>query len=146
MTLYRMTLIGVRHESVSAFVDVVGAVNGNHIQHDSNGNPINDPYPTAFPSCGFDLDAIGVIHQGPLGMNENEIGQFTVYPNPVESTGSIFVSSDFLIEELTLLSLSGEAVLRSHSNSLRLNQLKSGVYLLQIQTEGNKRTSKIVVR
>lgn len=30
---------------------------------DSVGNKINDPWPTPFPTGGFDLDAVGVIHQ-----------------------------------------------------------------------------------
>jgi hypothetical protein len=127
-------------------IDVVGAVHGSHVQNDSNGNPINDPHPTVFPSGGFDLDAIGVIHQGPVGLNESESAEFRVYPNPVGSMGNISVSSDFVVENLTLISLSGEVVLHSNSNSMQLDQIKSGVYLIQIETEGNISTSKIVVR
>ena len=126
-------------------VDVIGMINGNHIQYDSNGNAINDPYATDYPQGGFDLDAIGVIHQAPLGINENGNSQFLIYPNPVESSGNISVDSDREIENLTLISLSGEIVSRSNSNSMQLNNLSSGVYLLQIQTENVKRTSKILV-
>ena len=32
---------------------------------DSLGNKINDPWPTPFDTGGFDLDAVGVIHQQP---------------------------------------------------------------------------------
>jgi hypothetical protein len=32
---------------------------------DSEGRMVNDPYPTPYYSCGFDLDAIGVIHKAP---------------------------------------------------------------------------------
>ena len=39
-------------------VDVVG--DGSTV--DGAGNPIQDPYPTAFASGGFDLEAVGVIH------------------------------------------------------------------------------------
>ena len=41
------------------FVKVVDAV-GDGSRLDSQGNPIYDPYPTAFSSGGFDLQAVGV--------------------------------------------------------------------------------------
>lgn len=43
-------------------VDVVGSISDSFAQRDANGRKINDPYPTAFESGGFDLDAVGVIH------------------------------------------------------------------------------------
>ncbi len=39
-------------------VDVIG----NGTTFDANGQPVYDPHPTAFPSGGFDLDAVGVLH------------------------------------------------------------------------------------
>ena len=44
-------------------IDVVGSVNKQYAKRDSYNNMINDPWPTPFPNGGFDLDAIGVIHQ-----------------------------------------------------------------------------------
>jgi hypothetical protein len=35
----------------------------NYASCDSQGHQINDPWPTPFPTGGFDLDAVGVIHQ-----------------------------------------------------------------------------------
>lgn len=52
-------------------VDVVGRIDaapGNPAYQpslDSFGNVVNDPYSTPFPTGGFDLDAVGVIHQVP---------------------------------------------------------------------------------
>src|SRR5262249_31074103 len=46
-------------------IDVVGSINPALATHDSLGNAINDPYPTAFASGGFDLDAVGAIHVVP---------------------------------------------------------------------------------
>lgn len=43
-------------------VDVVGDVKNGQGSRDSLGNWINDPFPTNFSTCGFDLDAVGVIH------------------------------------------------------------------------------------
>jgi hypothetical protein len=46
-------------------VDVVGSIDPAFATLDSLGNRINDPYPTAFASGGFDLDAVGVVHAVP---------------------------------------------------------------------------------
>ena len=40
---------------------------GDGSTRDSRGIPIYDPYPTAFANGGFDLQAVGVIHQGSSG-------------------------------------------------------------------------------
>jgi hypothetical protein len=45
-------------------VDVVGNINAPYASHDSKSNIINDPWPTPFHSCGFDLDAVGVVNAG----------------------------------------------------------------------------------
>jgi hypothetical protein len=65
-------------------VDVVGSIQSQYATYDSNGHPINDPWNTPFISSGFDLDAVGVIHQltgidpgiSPL------ITAIAVYPQP----------------------------------------------------------------
>jgi hypothetical protein len=43
-------------------VDVVGCIQNGYCTYDSQGNIVNDPWPTPFASCGMDLDAVGVIH------------------------------------------------------------------------------------
>jgi hypothetical protein len=58
-------LLNVNEVRFIRIVDVVGSINPNHATHDSWGNVVNDPYPTAFGTGGFDLDAVGVIHQVP---------------------------------------------------------------------------------
>jgi len=46
-------------------VDVVGSINPALGTFDSWGHLVNDPYPTAFSSGGFDLDGVGVIYTVP---------------------------------------------------------------------------------
>ncbi len=49
-------------------VDVVGDVLSGLGSRDSPGGWINDPFPTNFQTCGFDLDAVGVIHGAFTGL------------------------------------------------------------------------------
>ena len=46
-------------------IDVVGCIDDAYATYDSAGNKVNDPWSTPFTSSGFDLDAVGVIHQTP---------------------------------------------------------------------------------
>jgi hypothetical protein len=46
-------------------VDVIGSIDPLYAQRDSAGRIINEPWPTPFRIGGFDLDAIGVIHEIP---------------------------------------------------------------------------------
>jgi hypothetical protein len=66
-------------------IDAIGSINPEFASYDSHGNIINDPWPTEAGSCGFDLDAIGVIHSNTVGNEDAE--QFVTqlnssYPNP----------------------------------------------------------------
>lgn len=44
--------------------DVIGSIDPQFATYDSQGNIINDPFPTPFESGGFDLDAVGIINGG----------------------------------------------------------------------------------
>lgn len=44
-------------------IDVVGNIDDAYCTYDSQGNKINDPWPTPFNSCGFDLDAVAILNK-----------------------------------------------------------------------------------
>src|ERR1019366_7331765 len=71
-------------------IDVVGSISDQYATHDINGRKVNDPWPTPFASCGFDLDAVGVIHaNGISGIGNLAGNEFKVYPNPVSKGQTI---------------------------------------------------------
>ena len=76
-------------------IDVVGSVNKQYAKRDSYNNMINDPWPTPFPNGGFDLDAIGVIHQNTsVGLKENDLDEkLSLYPNPIKKGETILLST-----------------------------------------------------
>lgn len=81
--------------------DVVGSINAKYARRDASGRKINDPWPTRFPSSGFDLDAVGVIHQK-NNLNSGSVARqspISVYPNPVKG-GLLNVQCD---EQRTLI-------------------------------------------
>lgn len=119
-------------------IDVIGSVTPQYASYDWQGHIINDPWPTPFFTGGFDLDAIGVIHQS--AQNVPIIGRDyfeTVWPNPCE---------DFMLVEVTgtgrydLVSISGEVVLSGKycdDFEIKTSMLNPGLYSLRIY-EGNK--------
>jgi hypothetical protein len=81
-------------------MDVVGSLNDAYCTRDTAGNKINDPWPTPFPSSGFDLDALGVIHQNTLiiSLPEKLHTSFTVYPNPAKAGNPLLINKVNRIE------------------------------------------------
>ena len=127
-------------------IDVVGDINMPYATYDKNNNPINDPYPTAFASGGFDLDAVGVINQLTVGIKENQQleSSITIYPNPVNDVMFIY-SSDIDIKEMYLTDINGKLISQSNQSKLILTHVEAGFYLLKIScTKGEVITKKII--
>lgn len=57
--------VDVDHIQFVRILDVVGSINPVFGQQDSLGNLVNEPYPTAFASGGFDLDGVAVMNRVP---------------------------------------------------------------------------------
>jgi len=68
-------------------IDVVGSLNPAFATYDTAMRKINDPWPTPFPSGGFDFDAIGVIHEQPKsGIDNISSNMFIKGPNPIKES------------------------------------------------------------
>lgn len=127
-------LLDINHVTHVRIVDVVGTINPEYASYDSEGHIINDPWPTPFESSGFDLDAIGVIHD--LAHNEgvDELNRSgLIYPMPVKNTLSVMADK---VESITVFSLMGQKYLETEGDSIEVSTLPSGVYLARIVADG----------
>lgn len=125
-------------------IDVVGSIDPAYGSVDADGDIINDPYPTAFESGGFDLDGIAVIHENraDAGFIDNSLS-FSVYPNPTNN--EVFVNAEN-VKSIQLFSITG-ALITSIQNETSISfldlALESGVYIIQVTSEsgciGNQR-------
>ncbi len=126
------TGINVNHITHVRIIDAIGCLQTPFWTFDSQGHKVNDPWPTPFDTGGFDLDAIGVMHYGPNGINDNgpEL-KVSTYPNPVSNT-VIFVARVNEQVQFSLCNLSG-LTLQEDSFTGRgtfdLSELKSGLYI-----------------
>ena len=123
-------------------IDVVGNIDAEYATKDSEGHIVNDPWSTPFGSCGFDLDAVGVIHD--LAHNdvpENQVDVVSVYPNPVKDR--LFVKAENL-QSVEVYNAMGQLLLTLTEEETDLQQLPEGVYLCRIVCEDGICVKRIV--
>jgi len=113
-------------------IDVVGTLDSAHVRRDSKGRKINDQYPTPFPSGGFDLDAIGVIHTTAVGLEENKLSSISLYPNPCSDV--LNIGQGWNNATYKLINTKGNLVKEGILNEeeIVVADLAKGVYFIQI--------------
>lgn len=129
-------------------VDVVGSLDKPYAQKDAHGNKVNDPWPTPFPSGGFDLDAIGVMHQSaPNGLGETvlEFVGIGVFPNPCNQQGTVHLGGVLNTAVVEVYSGDGVLLRRSEGNTLACADLAKGMYALKVLEGDRVRVLKLVV-
>jgi len=125
-------------------IDVVGSVDAQYGSQDYLGNMVNDPFPTPFSSSGFDLDAVGVIHQATQGVEDVDSETITIYPNP---TNGVFNVKTLEQGKYVLMSAEGRIVKEgelSKAFTLSLENENKGVYLLKIITESGVSNRQVI--
>ncbi len=128
-------------------IDVVGSIDSNFASYDTANNPINDPFPTPFPSSGFDLDAVGVIHHS-VGIYEETLSQIeiSVFPNPCSSKLTIRTNHNANIE---IYSMSEQLLMRQEIqiglNIISISKFPKGIYILNISSNGLSKNFKLIV-
>jgi hypothetical protein len=152
---------GLNTDSIThvKIIDVVGSILNSYARYDKNGNKVNDPWPTPFPSCGFDLDAVGVINQVTTVTGVENIptpvSQCNIFPNPVNinSTLQYYIDRSLSVR-VEIRDLLGKTVavvsdIRQdkgwqviHLDGIRVN---AGIYFVALVTANGLITKKIIV-
>ena len=151
-----ITGLDVNHITHVRIIDVVGSINELYATYDSQLQKINDPWPTPFPSSGFDLDAVGVIHQNTTSQIDIDENYFTLsYPNPF-SKNNVFKLTLTKTEDLsiTLFDLSGKLIKQiscgkitsgEHYFNLGNSLIGNGIYFLKLSSNEHTETFKLIV-
>jgi Secretion system C-terminal sorting domain len=145
--------LNLQHITHVRVIDVIGCVQERYATYDKNGHKINDPWNTPFPSSGFDLDAVGVIHEDANGVETLMNKEFEVYPNPANNNLKITQFENLKIKDIQILNLVGSEIysnfqINPSSNSqieIDLSQFQNGIYFLQISDGEKISTTKFVV-
>jgi len=140
------TNLNVNNITHVKIIDAIGSINQSYASYDSQGNMINDPFPTPFETGGFDLDAIGVIHSF-VGIEES-LNTFKVFPNPAKEKATL-IFDNLSDKTIQLIDLNGVIVFELKSNSnqfdLDLFRYSKGVYILKLIEGGNINIEKLLI-
>lgn len=128
-------------------IDVIGTINPSYATYDSAGNIVNDPYPTAFGSGGFDLDAVGVINQleTTLSTQNVEVNRISIYPNP--ASDYILIKNIKNNTTIHIFDGTGKLVKTSlikENEKINISSLPKGIYYVQFYNGQNKEIIKIM--
>jgi len=117
-------------------IDVIGCINCLYSQTDYYGNIINDPYPTAYETGGFDLDAIGIINY-----SDNDDTNIYLYD---ENKKKISFNIELNVK---IFNTKGQIILEQNkTKECDLSRLYKGIYLLQLYNEKIFITKKICIK
>ncbi len=105
----------------------------------SDSGFVNETIHIAFVNRTYDgfklyLDDIRVEINDPVGLNEEEIEQLIVYPNPTNS--QLNLSGVFEGEEIIIYSVDGQIVLKANSPTIDVSILENGRYFIQSKING----------
>jgi hypothetical protein len=120
-------------------IDVVGSINDSFAMRDAQGRKINDPFPTPFSSCGFDLDAVGARHST-ASMNSINLSKMA-WPNPVSE--SLYLDKKW--QKVGLYTMAGVQIAGANQSEIDVRRISSGVYMLRGMVQGEMQSTKIVV-
>jgi hypothetical protein len=141
--------LDLSHISHVKIVDVVGSIQPAFASRDSKYRVVNDPWPTEFPSSGFDLDAVGVTHVGePLALHASSLPYGTnVFPNPASTELTIVsFSDDVKVELKDLKGIPLKQQEFSFRSTLDTSDLLPGIYVLSIASQGAAFSQKVVIQ
>ena len=140
-------------------VDVIGNIDPAYCTYDSQGHPVNDPWPTPFASSGFDLDAVGVIHDiehfptptppptPPTTADATIAPLITLYPNPAVSYAMLQVDTEATV---TIADIHGRVINTFAVNGNELVRIetegyKAGIYFVTVSNDVSRQTIKLFV-
>jgi hypothetical protein len=121
-------------------IDVIGSIDPRFASYDAQGNIINDPWPTQFPTCGFDLDAIAVINE-----KVDEISSIQVAPNPVQASADGLARVIQGMQTFDVYTMEGVWVSHVNDGIIQVSGLSAGLYLMRGIEQGNVHTGTLMI-
>lgn len=130
-------------------IDVVGNIAYAYPSQDAYNHIVNDPWPTAFASGGFDLDAIGVINEGLSGVQNIQQTALHVYPSLLRKGNTFEVKLPQEKEyQYSILDINGKEILTGiikGNAQLGSETLNAGINFIRVKTSNEIYFGKILV-
>ncbi len=117
---------------------------------------------TTIPSTGVDMTVIGGEFRGDpqvtaielaglvLGLKDNDIEGFAVYPNPVNAKTFKLTTASFTTKTVQIFNVLGKEVYTTKvngvNNEIDVATLNSGIYILKVVEEGKMASKKLIIK
>lgn len=145
---------------ITFLVDGVGYYTYNPAVKDANTWPFdNDQYiilnvamggiagtiDSGFTQSAMEIDYVRVYQNNSLNIAEVSANNFKVFPNP--ASDYVFIDSKIKIDKIMLYDVVGNLILKEFESFKRINvsSLNAGIYLMNIHSDGEKTTKKIII-
>lgn len=126
-------------------VDAIGTIDPAYASYDSQGNMVNEQYPTPYATGGFDLSGVAVLKvKTTLGNPNFNANAIALYPNP--ASGVVFMNTN-KESSLLIYDVLGQLVKtfpKSFYTNIDISDLKPGTYVFSILIE-NTKTIKVMI-
>jgi beta-glucanase (GH16 family) len=98
-----------------------------------------------FTESAMEIDYVRVYQSNPLSISENIFNDIKVYPNP--ASAEINISSQLNIDKVELYDITGKLILSKlkSQNTINVNNIKSGLYMLKIYSGDKSSTKKVII-
>ena len=142
--------IDVNNINYVKIIDVVGSIDSAYATYDHNGHIVNDPWPTPYPSCGFDLDAVGVINAiGITGIENVADANIQVFPNPVRQGSACHVRLPEGVYNIQVFDVDGRLMSQipaiAGTQTISTNNLSCGIYFIHVESANASYNAKLIV-
>ena len=96
----------------------------------------------------FVLQMDEFVVEGTLGINDDNLLEMILYPNPTDKNFVIIQTNSLATKEIEVFDIIGKKVIdvSLNTNSLDVSKLNSGIYLVKITVDNQTNTHKLVVK
>lgn len=128
-------------------IDIIGDIRTNRNQ-DTQGNKINDPYPTPFAVGGFDITGVGVIHSDqPNNIRNIERLNVKLFPNPSKNLINIQLENFGKVTYQIFNPLGQKlqmGTLNNSNNTINIENLQKGAYYIELKSDQKSTVEKFI--
>lgn len=151
-TPFDLEVLGLDSIVSIKIIDVVGSLDPLYANYDSQGNKINDPFPTPYPSSGFDLNAIAALNQKNNTVNNvlaiKDLG-IKIFPNPARLGQQIHLQLENKeSSHLKIMNINGKTLMDKRFTSsciFSTQNLSKGIYFIKLSQKNSVFSYKFIV-
>jgi len=103
--------------------------------------PIGYTWNVNYTSTNVILEVTSVLNSSTF-----EVDTFTLYPNPTTNFVKIALNQSVELQNINVFNYLGQKLFSTHENNIDLSNYKTGIYILEVETDKGKTIKKIILQ